>query len=758
VVWIGRQGYGLAKISPATFVMYRDPDDPDPASGTDTPWDVWDLYQAKDQVLWVALGKQNGGLDRLERKTGRVKRLRADPEDPTALASSEITRVIGDGGKSVWVGSLGGGLHRVDAASARVVRHFRHDPADPTTISSDDITDLEMGAAGSLLIGTLGGGLASLDPRTERLTRYTFPNPKMNAVFAIVSDRREPAVLWLGTSAGIARFDTRTTDLKLFETHAGEASQASKADEEISSIFQDDRARLWVGTMSAGLKMLDLDAKAFRTFGRAEGLPSNSVNCVLVDPTGQVWAATPSGLSRLNVGTGAVTNFDASDGLPSLEWTDGGCQIDASSGELFFAAGSGFVVIDPKKVEVEERIPPVALTEVRLGDERLPVASSMSFGYRDVFTIDFAVLSFAGPTSAAYQLEGRDTEWIPLGSQRSVTFSHLPPGDYKVRIRGANRHGKWNEAGATLALSIAPPVWRTYPAYGIYAALLALGGLGLVQLQRRKMARLQEQIHLKAIENDVALTAEAQSWFLPKASFLQARHVSVCGIYRPAGKCGGDWWWYEDIDDRRMLVLVGDVTGHGGGPAILTASIATALRASGEGERAADVGWRLARLHKEIWTVTEGYYQMTVTAILLDKLTGQVRVFSGGGLPVVTINDRKPRVHPGRGTPLGGSDLAIGESTLTLTAGTRLLLFTDGLPERPLPDGRDLGLRRFLQLVAEHLVDQPLDAGLAAALAASDVRCGSEQPDDITMVALEWHGPGQPARPSLPPTAARQRA
>jgi serine phosphatase RsbU (regulator of sigma subunit) len=51
----------------------------------------------------------------------------------------------------------------------------------------------------------------------------------------------------------------------------------------------------------------------------------------------------------------------------------------------------------------------------------------------------------------------------------------------------------------------------------------------------------------------------------------------LVGFYRGAEKCSGDWWWYEHISQDKLWVIVADVTGHGAGPAMLTAAVAMGI-------------------------------------------------------------------------------------------------------------------------------------------------------------------------------------
>src|SRR5690606_17890343 len=131
---------------------------------------------------------------------------------------------------------------------------------------------------------------------------------------------------------------------------------------------------------------------------------------------------------------------------------------------------------------------------------------------------------------------------------------------------------------------------------------------------------------------------------------FEAPELGLFGFYRPADQAGGDWWWYE-VAGSKLTVLIGDVTGHGPGAAMVTAAVATAFRIQSPDTPLPD---RLRLCHEEVLRVAGGTYNMTVSAIELDYRTGRFAFYSAGGLPILRIRyDGRPRTLPCTGTPLG---------------------------------------------------------------------------------------------------------
>ncbi len=77
----------------------------------------------------------------------------------------------------------------------------------------------------------------------------------------------------------------------------------------------------------------------------------------------------------------------------------------------------------------------------------------------------------------------------------------------------------------------------------------------------RMTAEAQSRV---AIEREVELAAAVQAAFVPAATLHRTGAVDVFGSWEPTSRCGGDWWAMYPLPDDRALVVIGDVTGHGG--------------------------------------------------------------------------------------------------------------------------------------------------------------------------------------------------
>ncbi|WBP84454.1 SpoIIE family protein phosphatase [Kitasatospora cathayae] len=168
--------------------------------------------------------------------------------------------------------------------------------------------------------------------------------------------------------------------------------------------------------------------------------------------------------------------------------------------------------------------------------------------------------------------------------------------------------------------------------------------------------------------------------------------------YRPAAKrdrVGGDWYDILPLPDKRVLLAVGDVAGHGVGAATGMVALRHALRGL------AVTGAGPAQLLEWANTVAlrePGQVTATAVCVLLDPAGGELRWARAGHLPPIRLGRDGAHVLPlPHGVLLGALDEArYEEHRVHLSTGDVLLLYTDGLVERrdrPVEDSVDQLIR-----------------------------------------------------------------
>jgi sigma-B regulation protein RsbU (phosphoserine phosphatase) len=211
---------------------------------------------------------------------------------------------------------------------------------------------------------------------------------------------------------------------------------------------------------------------------------------------------------------------------------------------------------------------------------------------------------------------------------------------------------------------------------------------------------------------------------------LAARYVAA----RERAEVGGDWYDAFPLPDGSAILAIGDVVGHDLAAAVRMGQLRNMLRALAydSGDDPAGV---MRRLDKVMQGLTSIELVTAVIARIETPATGPWRLHwtNAGHLPPLLAqpDGRTVLLEDGH-APVLGVDPALSRETATITlpSGATLLLYTDGLIERP---GEDIG--RGLTRLRQHgaaLAREPLTVFRDELLA----RLCDDQHDDVAVLAL----------------------
>ena len=279
--------------------------------------------------------------------------------------------------------------------------------------------------------------------------------------------------------------------------------------------------------------------------------------------------------------------------------------------------------------------------------------------------------------------------------------------------------------------------------------LIAVVGVAIslaAALLTERLARGRARAEQLAAELD-KLAAENRERYIEQRSIAQTLQqallpsklprlpgLRVSARYVPAqrgGDVGGDWYDVVAIDDRHVLLVIGDVSGHGVQAATTMALVRHATLAYvAEDHRPGAV---LAKL-SDFVSSGENDYFATVLCALIDIDSHRLTLSSAGHLaPLLLSGGSGEFVSLKAEPPIGFPHSApFREATVTVPPKSTLVAFTDGLVERR-GEVLDEGLSRLREMaMREHLGDDDLLAKLARDLTSDDHR------DDTALVSIQW--------------------
>ncbi len=489
------------------------------------------VFEDREANFWV--GTSGGGLMRVRPRSFRNYGTESGLQERTV--KSVAVRANGE----VVLGTYGKGVARMDPRP--LVPVFvpleKNGPRFFQTLLEDH--------SGNLWGGSLGDGLFLIESnRTTRVRDWPAGGEKVAALFEDARNR-----LWVGfgdrvsvredekfKSIGLAANGAPLTDMRAFGEEQESGAILAGGDRGLYRLedkgfveVRDSKGRpfeqifciktlrdgsIWLGT---GKGLVRYRAGEIGLVNEANGLPVRTVSNMIEDRFGTWWLSSNRGIVRVDpqqleaVASGAKASlecqrFTVSDGLASIECPSGYQPTAARGrdGRLWFATLKGVAVLDPQRLRLNQKPPPVVIESISFIDAqrrrqnwevnqpaeiKLPPGSSQL----DVF---FAALSFTAPEKMkfAYKLRRGDRliaeEEIP---QRKVSLNLLPPGHYSLQVLAANNDGVWCQHGATLSFAVLPLYWQTAWFRLGTAAAGAFGLAGVFWRSAERRVRVQRE-------------------------------------------------------------------------------------------------------------------------------------------------------------------------------------------------------------------------------------------------------------------------
>ena len=239
-------------------------------------------------------------------------------------------------------------------------------------------------------------------------------------------------------------------------------------------------------------------------------------------------------------------------------------------------------------------------------------------------------------------------------------------------------------------------------------------------------------------DRELAIARMIQQRQLP-AEPPRVAGYELAGWSHPAEATGGDFYDFLPIPGGRVAVTVGDATGHGVGPALMSTAcraFARATLADGGGDLAAAV----ARVNRLLCDELDPGHFVTAFFGVLDPAANRLTYLSAGQGPVLfyRAGARSAAELPTHGPPLGIMPEMPYDAPeeVDLRPGDWLMLVTDGFYEWEGPGGERFGTERAVRVLREAGASPPAEVIRAAYAAVTAFAAGTPQADDLTAVVV----------------------
>ena len=280
--------------------------------------------------------------------------------------------------------------------------------------------------------------------------------------------------------------------------------------------------------------------------------------------------------------------------------------------------------------------------------------------------------------------------------------------------------------------------------YFIYAVVILtaaiVGAFVASQIRNHVAAALREaelQSQLERVNDNLEIARSIQQGLLPTRP-PELDEFEISGWNQPADETGGDYFDWQALPDGRVAISLADATGHGIGPALVSASCRAYSRATLLA--GADKNGLLDRLNRLLADDLSANRFVTFAVVFLDPSNADVKVMSAGHGPILLYKRRTDDIEnvEAHGIPLGMiAGVPYSHATESrLEPGDMLILITDGFYEWEDPDGEQFGLQRLEATIREARNCSAEDVIARLRESVKTFCRGTAQMDDLTAVVL----------------------
>jgi ligand-binding sensor domain-containing protein/two-component sensor histidine kinase len=268
---------------------------------------ITSIAEGPSDNLWI--GTWGKGLIKFNKKNFKTESFSYHSPNSNNFNSNRVKAIVVDQ-NTVWVGTIGAGLYKISRFEQNYLfGNHTFSKSNSKSISDNQIVSLYKDRLGDLWIGTYNGGLnylskknQALHPKNSEFVRYQnqasdSKSLSGNFVTSIIEDNR--GNIWVGTfGGGINKLDLHTKTFTRFVHDPNITNSISKND--ILSMYEDQSGIIWIGShLGKGLNKLERTTEKFKqvnkSFNNNNGLNDDVVWALYEDENSELWIGTYKG-------------------------------------------------------------------------------------------------------------------------------------------------------------------------------------------------------------------------------------------------------------------------------------------------------------------------------------------------------------------------------------------------------------------------------------------------------------------------------
>jgi ligand-binding sensor domain-containing protein len=505
IIWVGTQNAGLLKYNKETDSFTSITGQNEKQQSINYNYDINCITQDKEDNIWLGTDK---GITVFNPYRQYFQSVYHDDNDPLTIPKNEIQECIETSNGDILAATWGGGMtiydnqwhfkknirftnehpeynllwsfiqkddHTIWIGCQHGYIHI-YDPVKetiqtihPPELNNFTIQCMKKDKQGNIWLGLHDGKVAKWDKSQNRFYGYNENDKGITQTFApvlslFIDDHQQ---CWVGTETGLKQFDMEKMIYSAVYV-PDKNNPGSVSANNIGAIEQLDDSTLLVGTLYGGLNFFHFKTKIFTHLTASDGLPSNTINNIKKDKTGQVWFTTDYGLYKYTPGIGKFIRYNIEPGLINSSFKSGNfyCLKD---NRWIITTTTEIISFNPDSLQnAEAANMRVDITGFKIFDKTDFIDSLLYAGApvklsheQNFISIEYGVLSFSGLQEPKYyyRLSGIDKDWVYAGTKRFANYTNLEPGEYIFNVKTGNDGN--DQKITSFTIIITPPFWKT---------------------------------------------------------------------------------------------------------------------------------------------------------------------------------------------------------------------------------------------------------------------------------------------------------
>lgn len=367
----------------------------------------------------------------------------------TGLGADVIVSSMAATDGSLWFGCYEGGLAHYQDGHFRCWKRTGGD----STLANNSVWALCEDPWGNVWLGTLGGGLQRIDRRTGQFTTFNISNSQLPSNYICSLQLTDDGLLLVGHTEFYSLVNPKTMEIK--NCRIEDPRSDIPLTPATNQVFQDSRGLVWQAAAS-GVTVNDPKNGTVYFLDGKKGLIGSVVNGIVEDRNKAMWVVTQNGLSRVILvkqhdrWNMMVHSFSNRDGLQDAPYNQRSAILSLD-GRIIIGGHEGIDIVNPANMNQEHVREIPMFSSVRIKDRQLQVQLSSTSG------------EVHNQARFAYRLEGYDDKWRYTQEQHpDLLYNDLPSGDYRLRVRMLNDDSTLGRREVVLPVDIPAPWYRSW--------------------------------------------------------------------------------------------------------------------------------------------------------------------------------------------------------------------------------------------------------------------------------------------------------